>query len=200
VRVPHTIILPPYAHHPEIVPDGPELHKLGVPFVVKPANTTGGGNGVLVGVTNIAAIAAARRTHPHDTYLVQETIRPAYLGDFRAWFRVFYVCGRIHLCWWDDRTHVYDPIDPDDERFFGLGILRSTAEVIAGVSGLRFFSTEMVMTADESIIAVDYVNEMCDMRLQSTAPNGVPDRIVSAIAGDIAEFVASASAGQGVIP
>lgn len=200
VHVPHTIILPPYAVEPHAVPRKDALRQLGLPFVVKPANTTGGGNGVVTNVSDVATIATARPTHPHDKYLIQETIRPAYLGDFRAWFRVFYVCGRAHLCWWDDRTHVYDPVDPVDERFFGLGILRETAATIASASGLRFFSTELVLTADERVVAVDYVNEMCDLRLQSVIRNGVPDTVVRAIVEDIVAFVSRASVGQGVIP
>jgi hypothetical protein len=200
VHVPHTIILPPFAVEPQAAPKKDALKQLGLPFVVKPANTTGGGNGVITNVSDVATVQAARATHPHDKYLIQETIRPAYLGDFRGWFRVFYVCGRSHLCWWDDRTHVYDPVDPADERFFGLGILRETASMIASACGLRFFSTELVLTADDRVVAVDYVNEMCDLRLQSVARNGVPDPVIQAIVHDIVTFVNRASAGQGVIP
>jgi hypothetical protein len=95
---------------------------------------------------------------------------------------------------------VYDPVDPSDERFFGLGILRETASKIASACGLRFFSTELVITADDRIVAVDYVNEMCDLRLQSVTRNGVPDAVVQAIVDDIVTFVRRASVGQGVIP
>lgn len=192
VQVPHTIILPPYVEEPHAVPKANALRQLGVPFVVKPANTTGGGNGVITNISEVATIVAARSTHPHDKYLIQETIRPAYLGDFRGWFRVFYVCGRAHLCWWDDRTHVYDPVDPDDERFFGLGVLRETAASIARACGLRFFSTELVLTAEQRVVAVDYVNEMCDLRLQSVTGNGVPDPVVKAIVEDLVAFAGRA--------
>ncbi len=200
VHVPNTLILPPWSIAPTSSPLPDAVDALGVPFVVKPANTTGGGNGVVTGVKERAQITAARRTHPLDKYLVQETVKPAYLGDFRAWFRVFYVCGRVHLCWWDDRTHIYEPVDPEDERVFGLAALRETASTIARTCGLRFFSTELVMTAEGKIVAVDYVNEMCDLRLQSMVQNGVPDNVVMAILEDIISFVSSPTAGQGVSP
>lgn len=200
VNVPHTIILPPFASRPGAEPDDDEMRKVGLPFVIKPAFTTGGGNGVITGVMDVGTIAAARASHPNEPYLIQETVRPAYLGDFRAWFRVFYVCGRVFLCWWDDRTHVYDPVDPDDERFFGLRTLREAATTIARIAGIRFFSTELVMTTGDRLVAVDYVNEMCDLRPQSEARNGVPDRVVGSIAESIADFASSGAAGQGVIP
>jgi hypothetical protein len=200
VHVPHSIILPPFALEPNAAPNAEAITQIGSPFVVKPANTTGGGNGVLTGVADIATITSARATHPQDKYLVQETIRPAYVGDFRGWFRSFYVCGRVHLCWWDDRTHVYDPVEPEDERFFGLGILRSTTASIAEACGLRFFSTELVLTAEEKVVAVDYVNEMCDLRLQSVTRNGVPDAVVGAMMEDLVAFAGTRSAWQGVIP
>jgi hypothetical protein len=180
--VPHTVILPPAASEPHARLAPGQMDLLKVPFVVKPANTTGGGNGVVMGVRTVEEVATLRRTNPHDKYLVQETIKPAYLGDFRAWFRVFFVCGSIYPCWWDDQTHAYEEVAPDDERFFGLEILRKATITIAGVCGLDFFSTELALTQDGRLVAVDYVNEMCDMRVQSRIPNGVPEALVRRVA------------------
>jgi len=182
LTVPHTIILPPASTHPETALTQELVTRLGVPFVVKPANTTGGGNGVVIGVRTPGEVTEIRMTHPADKYLVQEYIKPAYLGDFRAWFRVFFVCGETILCWWDDQTHAYEEVAPDDERYFGLDVLRTCATTIAGVCGLDFFSTELVLTQDGRVVAVDYVNETCDMRVQSIVPNGVPEPVVRRVA------------------
>jgi len=43
----------------------------------------------------------------------------------------------------------------------------------------------------KKFIAIDYVNEVPDMRLKSKAFDGVPDEIVQKIAQRIADFVAS---------
>ncbi len=200
LSVPHTYILPPAASHPSTKLPTEELRRLGVPFVVKPANTTGGGNGVVVGVKTAAEVAVLQRTHPGDKYLVQELIRPAYLGDNRAWFRVFYVCGDTHLCWWDDQTHAYEEVSQDDERLFGLDVLRSIAGTIARICGLDFFSTELAQTQDGRFVAVDYVNEMVDMRLQSTVPNGVPASVVRRVAERLVAVSVTGNTLQGVSP
>ncbi len=200
LSVPHTYILPPAASHPTAMLPAAELVRLGVPFVVKPANTTGGGNGVVMGVKTAAEVTVLQRTHPGDKYLVQELIKPAYLGDYRAWFRVFFVCGETQLCWWDDQTHAYEEVSPDDERFFGLDVLRSVTSTIAGVCGLDFFSTELAQKQDGRVVAVDYVNEMCDMRLQSTVPNGVPAPVVRRVAERLVAVSLMENTPQGVSP
>ena len=43
------------------------------------------------------------------------------------------------------------------------------------------------MTPAGQFVTVDYVNEICDMRLQSRHPDGVPDRLALAISGLLAE-------------
>ena len=55
------------------------------------------------------------------------------------------------------------------------------------VCGLDFFSTEIALTSEGRFVTVDYVNEICDMRLQSGHADGVPDALVTAICGCIAE-------------
>ena len=135
----------------------------------------------------------ARRHHRNDKYLIQETLKPAYLGDFRAWFGVFYAFGRIIPCWWDDQTHTYEVIVPEDEQVFGLGGLRLITSKIQQICKLDFFSTELVFTRDQKYVAVDYVNEMCDMRLQSVHRDGVPDTIVGEIVDSLVTFVKECS-------
>jgi hypothetical protein len=46
---------------------------------------------------------------------------------------------------------------------------------------LDFFSSEIALTEERKFVVVDYVNEICDMRLQSIFTDGVPDSVVEQI-------------------
>jgi hypothetical protein len=189
IDVPYTIIVSPYNHKQEVELSLTELAKLGRPFIIKPANTTGGGIGVVMGAETLKEIIDARQSHKNDKYLLQETIKPKELAGRRAWFRVFYAFGDIIPCWWDDTTHIYTPINKNEEQLFGLEQLRTITERIQTICQLEFFSTELVCTANERCVAVDYVNEMCDMRLQSQFTDGVPDMVVEQIVFRLMEYV-----------
>ena len=67
---------------------------------------------------------------------------------------------------------------------------------IARVSRLRFFSTEVVRDVRGRLLVVDYVNEICDMRLQSAHPDGVPDAVVARIANRIAAYAGGAAGAR----
>jgi len=189
IQVPYTIIISPYNHKREIEFTLSELAKLGRPFIIKPANTTGGGVGVVTGAESLKDVIEARQHQRNDKYLLQETIKPATLGARRGWFRIFYAFGGVLPCWWDDQTHLYSALGTEEERFNGLTTLRRITSEIHDVCKLDFFSTELVFTGSEKIIAVDYVNEMCDMRVQSIHPDGVPDSVVKEIILHLLKFV-----------
>ncbi len=191
---PYTIILPSYASRPHLAVTAQELAPLGAPFVIKPANTTGGSLGVIVDASGPAAVLAARRTYPADKYLLQERIVPEVRGGRRFWFRGFYVLGQVHLAWWDDRTHVYDELGYDEAAAAGLGPVYAIVRAIARVSRLRFFSTEAARDVRGRFVVVDYVNEICDMRLRSAHADGVPDAVVGRIADRIAAHAGEAAA------
>ena len=191
IHVPYTIIISPYNHKREVELSLSELAQLGRPFIIKPANTTGGGVGVVVGAESLKDIIETRQHHKNDKYLLQEKIIPATLGGHRAWFRVFYAFGEVVLCWWDDQTHIYDEVTPEEEQRFDLHSLREIAAAIREVCALDFFSTEISCLPSGAFVVVDYVNEMCDMRLKSLHVDGVPDRIVTLIAGRISDLALS---------
>jgi hypothetical protein len=186
---PHTVILPSFASRPESGVKEADLLPLGSPFVIKPANTTGGSLGVVKEARTLDAVTAARRTYPTDKYLLQERIRPREEDGKRFWFRGFFILGLVQCAWWDDRTHLYAEIIPEDVERYGLHALYPIVRRIASVSKLRFFSTEIVRDETGRSIVVDYVNESCDMRLQSGHADGVPDALVAAVASRIASFV-----------
>jgi hypothetical protein len=191
IPVPYTIIVSPYNHKKEVELSLSELALLRRPFIIKPANTTGGGVGVVLGAESLKDIIETRQHHKNDKYLLQEKVHPVDLAGHRGWFRVFYAFGSILPCWWNDETHVYEELTPKDEEAFGLQPLRSVVTTIRQICGLEFFSTEIAMSSRERFVVVDYVNEMCDMRIQATHMDGVPDRVVVSIAEALADFTLS---------
>ena len=184
--VPMTIILSPFNrnHRMEIGPE--DLKKLGVPFVIKPANTTGGGTGVVLNARTIEDVQTARQVHADDKYLLQEFIRPKNCDGKRAWFRAYSVFGEFIPCWWDDQTHEYSELTAADEQRYNLSGLRDVMKTIYEICKLDFFSSEVAYTNDGKFIVVDYVNEICDMRFKSKYHNGAPDHVVHRIESLIA--------------
>ena len=189
LMTPNTIILPSFASRDDPAITEADLVPIGNPFVIKPANTTGGSLGVVKEARTIEAVAAARRTYPMDKYLLQERIQPREENGKRFWFRGFFILGLVQCAWWDDRTHIYSEITSDDVDKYGLHALYPIVRRIASVSKLRFFSTEIVRDETGRSIVIDYVNESCDMRLQSGHVDGVPDALVAVVASRIASFV-----------
>ncbi len=181
IRVPYTIIISPFSEEREVDLTLSELEKLGRPFIIKPANTTGGGVGVVLGAETLRHVLEARQSHKNDKYLLQETVHPVQWNGRRAWFRCFFVCGEILLCWWDDRTHRYADVTAEERQTYGLQVLEDMTRTIRTVCGLDFFSTEVAFAAGGEAVSVDYVNELCDMRLQSSAIDGVPDGVVERV-------------------
>lgn len=192
IETPHTVILPAFAAQPEIPLTPRELAPLGVPFVIKPANTTGGSLGVVADASGPAEVLAARRTYPADKYLLQEKVIPQVRDGRRFWFRGFYVLGEVYLTWWDDRTHLYAELGYDEAARSGLVPIYRVVRTIARVSRLRFFSTEAARDVSGRLVVVDYVNEICDMRLRSAHADGVPDAVVARIADRIAAYAGGA--------
>jgi hypothetical protein len=190
IDVPYTIILSPADDVHKIKEK--ELKHLGRPFIIKPSRG-GGGIGVVVGAETLGDIMSARKAFAEDKYLLQEKVVPVIIENKRAYFRVFYVCGKIIPCWWDDNTHIFNVLDKDTENKYKLGKLRDTTSAIAQVSRLDFFSTEICVTEKGRFIVVDYVNDPCDMRPKAIYIDGVPDEVVQQIIDEIITLVKKAS-------
>lgn len=189
LQTPFTVILPPFSRSEAVEIAADNLERLGRPFVIKPANTTGGSIGVIKDAVSIEDVLGARREYRDDKYLVQEKVRPLERDGRRFWFRGFYSCGLVQCAWWDDLTHRYRELSAEDVEGFGLLPLFEVVSRIAGVSRLRFFSTEIALAPDGRFIVIDYVNESCDVRLQSRAIDGVPDALVRNIAAAIVRYI-----------
>jgi hypothetical protein len=176
---PYTIILSEYAKHASIHPS--DLGPLGGSFAIKPA-CEGGGDGVILEATSWDQVLNARQQYPHEKYLLQAHVTARFLEGRPAWFRVLYCDGAIYPCWWDQQTHIYARVTAEEKARFGLRSLRQVSVRIAQICGLQLFSTEIALTEQGQFLAVDYVNDPVDMRLQSKAVDGVPDIYVESIA------------------
>jgi hypothetical protein len=186
---PYTIILPPFASNPVVNCADNEFSHLGRPFIIKPATISGGGIGVIHQARTEDDIKEARRQYPNDFYLLQEKVYPLQRDGRRFWFRGFYCCGLSLCTWWNDVTHLYNLLTDDQVEKYGLWPLFSIIEKIAHICRLHFFSTEIVLNADNKFIIVDYVNEVCDMRVQSLHADGVPDELARSAAFRIVTYI-----------
>ena len=192
INVPFTIIISPFAKKRELEFSLSDLARLGRPFIIKPANTTGGGVGVILGAETLKDVIDSRQHHKNDKYLLQEKIWPVMLDGRKGWFRVFYAFGEILPAWWDDETHLYAIVTKSELTAFGLRPLLTITRKISEVCRLDFFSTEIAVTKEKRTVVVDYVNDICDMRMQSQHPDGVPDVLVTEICRRFARHLKSA--------
>ncbi len=197
IRTPYTLILPSYESQKSLSLRREDLAPLGTPFIIKPANTTGGSLGVVHDAAGLEAVWPARLRLPRDKYLLQEKVVPEERDGKRFWFRGFYVLGEVFCTWWDDFTHLYTELLSEEISAYGLSPLFTCVRGIADISGLRFFSTEIAMDSKRRFLTVDYVNENCDMRLKSRHKDGVPDAVVLKIARRIASYAFERTHGRG---
>ena len=185
---PHTIILSPYTKRSSI--NQSDLQPLGGSFAIKPA-CEGGGDGVILEATSWQQVLDARQQYPHEKYLLQAHVTTCILNERPAWFRVLFCDGATYPCWWDQRTHIYARVTAEERGRFGLRSLREIPFRIAQICGLHLFSTEIALTEEGHFLAVDYVNDPVDLRLQSKAVDGVPDGYVENIATRLVRLVES---------
>ncbi|NWF88552.1 MAG: hypothetical protein HXY50_03725 [Ignavibacteriaceae bacterium] len=189
LNVPHSIIIPPHSQEANIFLSVEDLAILGRPFIIKPCNTTGGGIGVVTGAESLKEVLSERVAYNNDKYLIQEKIYPNVINGKRTWFRCFWSFDKVISVLWDDQTHVYSMIDDELKAHINTKKLNQITKTIFDITNLDFFSTEVVLTADNKYMVIDYVNDQCDMRLKSKHADGVPDEIVDQIIASLAKAV-----------
>ncbi|HEX7619897.1 MAG TPA: hypothetical protein VF359_01715 [Anaerolineales bacterium] len=182
---PYTILLSSCQERPDLTQL--DLSPLGGRFAIKPASL-GGGEGVVLEATSQDQVLSVRQQYPREKYLLQAHVTPRVLDGRTAWFRVLVCDGAVYPCWWDQHTHVYTRVSADERFRFGLVGLFQLARRISLVCRLHLFSTEIALTTNGCFMAVDYVNDPVDLRLQSKAADGVPDAWVENIAGRLARL------------
>jgi len=164
--------------------------RLGHPFIIKPARGYGRQGVVKVAHGTFREIAGARRFDPGDDFLLQEFVEPVWYAEKMGWFRVFHVLGQVVICWWDTQTEHYRCVSLDEYHTHRLAPLGVLLPRIAHICGLRYFSTEIAAVKKNTrtaFVAIDYVNDPCDMTPQSLSHSGVPDVLVRHVAERIAE-------------
>ncbi len=171
-----------------LTPD--ERRRLGHPFVVKPARGYGKRGVVRLYEGSAREIARARRFDRGDDFLIQELVEPVWFGPRRGWFRVYWALGEAIACWWDNRTEHSSCITVEEFERYRLEPLAEIIRRIARLTHMSFFSTEIAVPRagrQRRFVAIDYVNDPCDMTAQSRSHSGVPDRVVSRIAEHIVD-------------
>lgn len=189
IDTPYTFILAPFEFDTNISITNNDLIKIGSPFIIKPANTTGGGVGVFDNAKDINDILLVRKEFEKDKYLIQEKVIPLEADGRYFWFRCFYGFGSIYCTWWNNNTKKYKLLSEEDLLKYSLQKLFTTVENIKKITDINFFSTEIAIDKNNKFLVVDYVNEVCDMRLQSKYYDGVPDVIVENIARNLILFL-----------
>lgn len=172
-----------------------QKQSLGVPFVIKPSLGYGR-RGVLTNATDETQVVESARQWPGSDYLLQRLMVPAMLEGWPAYFRVYYAFGSVWCNWWNCYTDRSRPVTPEEVERFGLTPLVEMSRKIAGLSRMRFFSTEILKTDQGEFVVIDYVNDQCHMLSQSANPQiGVPDPVVEAIAERLVEGAALLARG-----
>jgi hypothetical protein len=162
----------------------------------------------------LAALSEARRFDPSDTYLVQTEIRPPWLrcsdGISRpAYWRVLHCLGELTAFWWQPAEFLaagercYREVAAEEVEQHRLQPIFAYVQALAERCGLDWFSTELCLCPfarpgrftvrdvdglDLPLVAIDYVNDQCDVDVQSRWPTGLPDGYVRKVAYCFAEL------------
>lgn len=162
-----------------------ERNNLGVPFIIKPALGYGQQGVIRDARGSIREIALARNFDRGDNFLIQEKIVPIHLNNKRAWFRVFNVFDTIIPCWWDDQQNHYQHVTYEEFNQYSLFPLAKIVAKISTLTRMVWFSTEIAIDkkyGTPRFLAIDYVNDQCDMSTMSETKSGLPDDIVEHVA------------------
>jgi hypothetical protein len=198
------------------------LDEPGASVYVKPANGYGGRGVHKIPVSTPdalrEAIASARNSERQDSYLVQREVRCARFrcedGVTRpAYWRVLHCLGDFLVFWWNGEEAAsgrpaYREVTLNEVYRLELQPLYQAAEALADLCGLEWFSTEFCLSEGDEpsrfmlrgadglnrpLVVIDYVNDQCDVDVQSRCPGAPPDAIVAHLAERFAETAARRS-------
>ena len=192
------------------------LDEPGARVYIKPANGFCGRGVMRADRTDpdslTAALRAARQFDRLDGYLVQREIRcprlPCDDGIARlAYWRVLFCMGELIPYWWNSQE--LEKGRPSYRRVTIAEIWRlrlrpvlAFAETLARLCGLAWFSTELCLSEGREpssftvsgpdgrsrpVVAIDYVNDQCDVDVQSRWAGAPPDADVRRLAERFAE-------------
>ena len=200
------------------------LDEPGARLYLKPANGFSGRGIVRVEDVrpeNLAVqLAAARQFDRQDTYLIQREVRFPWLpcedGTSRpAYWRILSYLGELTVFWWSpwESAHPerpsYRAVTETELHRHRLQPLLAYAQELDHLSGLDWFSTELCLSdgpemsrftitgadgRERPVLAIDYLNDQCDVDVQSRWQGAPPDAYVYYLRGTIcSRGVASAT-------
>jgi hypothetical protein len=182
---------------------------------LKPANGFAGQGVVRIPATDealAAALANARQHDPNETFLLQREIQPPLLacedGVSRlAYWRVLYQHGEVLPFWWAPQERIgpepsYRALTVAELHRHRLQAVLSYVRKVAELTGLDWFSTELCLSdgdepssrsvigpdgRERPVLAIDPINDQCDVDVQSRWAGAAPDEVVRHIAARFAE-------------
>lgn len=178
-NLPETFIVESWDKDQRIFISETDIKKLKIPFIIKPSVFSGGGQGVVKDGNSIEQIQNERMKGHTEKYLIQQKIDPVRIDHKRAWFRIFWAFGKVIPTWWDDQTHLYKVLTKEQISRFKLQRLIKITQGLARIAKIDYFSTEIALTKSHRFYLIDYINDQCDLRLQSKHIDGVPDIVVT---------------------
>lgn len=188
IQVPHTVVV----SRDQV--DGFQLSEeargaLGQPFVIKPSLGYGR-RGVIIDATSETDLKRSAADWPGSDYLLQKLMVPRIIQEAPAYFRVYFAFGQVWCNWWNCYTDHSRPVTPEEREQWGLQPLETIIRKLAELSGMRFFSTEILLGSNGQFVVIDYINDQCHMLSQSANPQiGVPDPVVAGIAERLVQGV-----------
>jgi hypothetical protein len=183
---------------------------------VKPANGFGSAGVVRVEQCSLDqlrnVVAEVRERCSGDSLLIQKEVTCPRLHsidevDRCAYWRLVYCMGELIPFWWhkseiEQGRPSYQRLSGADIKRLELDGLLGYGRELVGMSGMSWFSTELCASnADEKsryhlpgpdgrkrpIVAIDYVNDQCDVDVQSRWLGGPPDEFVQHVVRRFAE-------------
>ncbi len=176
-------------------------------------------------------VRGARNHDRREAYLIQREVRPPLLtcddgAERPAYWRILSYLGELTPFWWGSQQNVghgrpsYRPLTPHEVWRLQLRPVLAYAKMLGELSGLEWFSTELCLgdgpeesrftatTADgraRPVLAIDYLNDQCDVDVQGRWAGAAPDDVVRGCARRFARTaweVKQAKAGrpEGVVP
>jgi len=155
---------------------------LGRPFIIKPSLGYGR-KGLVMDAMSGRDLTRAMASWPDRHYLLQRKMIPQMSEGWPTYFRLYYVFGAVWCVWWNCFTDRYRAFTETDTAALPLESLRALIRRIAALTGMQFFSSEVMVTETGELSVIDYVNDQCHLLTQSAHPGiGVPDEVVAGIA------------------
>lgn len=161
------------------------IKELKKPFILS-ASVSSYENGIVLNANKKEDISAYTTEYSTEKILAHEYKLPKIIDDKTAWFRVMYSCGKILPHWWDPQNHFYQTLGSSKDENKIKKRLELYTRKIADITGLKLFSTEIIIDNKGKYFVIDYANVPMDLSSQEFEKDGVPKKTLNEIAESIA--------------